>query len=1344
MVAKKIDFHKVHEVEFIEDSGFFFHRLRELKISKRSDGKATKFWFALSPVHGVMFLSSNECLYSLETSRAHCLSTKIEDSDASSELESVFDVGSIQPVAEHSSSIEFMALRDDGTLLLVCCQNEIHVYQANDLLQQAADPLLTYKVEGVKLGAWEPNKDLKSAPGRLAILTESGSVKVLDISQPPEKCTKEIVAENAGAFCWHPSGGKIAVGQGGKISIIDSIDGSVDCEILLRTEGGDDSDRLWTDGIIWLLSSLLYATCTIFRDGFNDSVPLFVSCDGSMECSKGYKIAELYPSEVAVRGTSRQCLVGASVQEWDVIVSSHRGYLDDHIKVFSFANGNAEFASITEDALSIRIPNGPDDTENHVLTLGIDKSSDSTSCPHPIDKNADDLQNLPRVWILTSDGILREYIFGSLTHESCAMSKKMLHRYEGQIWSSRSEVIDSSREGDLLTAINVELSGSDDDFDDLTEPEDVPGTYKLPEAQIPRPDAVTLSTLSRSTAENGIEFGSKLEAQEVKENAKAKDSVESRDDQLDNGDLESLPFPESRISHLKGDFPGIERDFMSTLFESRKMEFICYTKLSAILQDTDLPALREETLKLLSFCLDTRGYLRLVREGLNVLISNATRAYARIEAMPHFYPRGERKLEHKGHGDKLDTKLYRLKERIKSRIKACRFAAEDLQETISCLVEQSPKQCQSDGFGGYSQYITLKDSIVSQDHILKLQIDRVERLYKKADDLSIMSNLRMPPIPSPSSGVTSNSSLHISPIYNRLKWVSLNSFDLSSPGSKKQAGMKQHQQLKPNIDLMDTQILERCIGRTGEVRKTIVSPTKQLSLARSSDLPPMKEIGVPKLPEPFKLPTFSSAQIKKSNAKALDDSNAVKSIPLRIRPTKDVAQLPLPSFAQQAEAKSLVGKAGLADSTKPKPVSKIAQPPLPSFAQQAEAKSLVGKAGLADSTKPKPVSKIAQPPLPSFAQQAEAKSLVGKAGLADSTKPKPVSKIAQPPLPSFAQQAEATSLVESFKSSNKEVKDVSSGNQYIQIQKTFPGQQVDSSMGEGSGKVIQEQNLGASAGRTEESRIGKSPEFIKASKPINSGARSDTFPSYTAETKNIFSQTAPNLEADASNATSFQGAQDRDPKSLVVPQADAKGTTAGSSLLLGDASTGVHNYTSSGQWPSSSSDTFNGSLKPVSTAQTFGQPLQAGIEKSTAFGQSTGGFGQPSSLGQTATSPFGQPSGFGQPSQVGYGSTSTFGQSTGGFGQPSSLGQAATSPFGQPSGFGQPSQVGFGSTSSFAQPTGGFGQEPNQATSAFGAMSSQKNVFAQYAQQNQGAFGSSPGSFQRPKDSNSSMWQARK
>ena len=463
---------------------------------------------------------------------------------------------------------------------------------------------------------------------------------------------------------------------------------------------------------------------------------------------------------------------------------------------------------------------------------------------------------------------------------------------------------------------------------------------------------------------------------------------------------------------------------------------------------------------------------------------------------------------------------------------------------------------------------------------------------------------------------------------------------------------------------MDVRILERCIGRTGGIRKTHVSPIKQQQLTRSSDLPPMKEIGVPKLPKPFRLATVLSTPIESNNTKSSDNLKPRKGIPLHIQQNNN----------------------------------------------------------------------IAQPPLPSFAQQAESKSLIGKAGLAESTKSKPVSKTTQPPLPSFAQQAEAKSPVESFKNSNKDAETGSPVNKSIPIQNSLPWQHVDSSMGKESQKVDQEQNLGIFANKTEESRIKVSAEVFELPKHIDSGATLGTFSSYGTEKKNMFSQKSPNLEAEPSNATSLQGIQGGVPKSSVVSQEDSD-TTVGSSFLLGDASTGMHSSTLSEPWPSSSSNTF-GSLKPFSTAHTFGQPSKAGKGK-TASSEQTGGFGQPSSLEQTSTSPFGQPSGFGQPSQVGFGSTSTFGQ------LPASAPTAA-SPFGQASGFGQPSQVGFGSTSTFGQSTGGYGHEPNQPTSAFGAMSNQKNVFAQYAQQNQATFGSSSASFQRPKDSNSSMWQARK
>jgi hypothetical protein len=343
-----------------------------------------------------------------------------------------------------------------------------------------------------------------------------------------------------------------------------------------------------------------------------------------------------------------------------------------------------------------------------------------------------------------------------------------------------------------------------------------------------------------------------------------------------------------------------------------------------------------------------------------------------------------------------------------------------------------------------------------------------------------------------------------------------------------------------------------------------------------------------------------------------------------------------------------------------------------------------------------------------------------------------VSKITQPPLPSFAQQAQAKSLAESLKNSNRAANDNSDspGNQSIQIQSASQGQRVDSLMGEESQKVSQELNSGVCATKTQQYSIGISPAAFEASKPIDSG-----------NTSNVFSQEL-SRKAEPSNTTIFQGAQGGDPKSFVVPQENSKNTA--SPVSFGDASTGTDSSRLSGPWPSSNSNKSDGSLKPFSPAHSFGQPFQPEIGKTSVFGQSAGVFGQPSVSGPTSPSPFGKPSGFGQPSQVGFGSSSAFGQPTGVFGQPAASGPTAGSPFGKPSGFGQPSQLGFGSSSTFGQPTGGFGQESSQATSAFGAMSTQKNMFAQYAQQNQGTFGSAPGSFQRPKDTNSSMWQARK
>ncbi|KPA73502.1 putative nucleoporin putativeserine peptidase Clan SP family S59 [Leptomonas pyrrhocoris] len=106
----------------------------------------------------------------------------------------------------------------------------------------------------------------------------------------------------------------------------------------------------------------------------------------------------------------------------------------------------------------------------------------------------------------------------------------------------------------------------------------------------------------------------------------------------------------------------------------------------------------------------------------------------------------------------------------------------------------------------------------------------------------------------------------------------------------------------------------------------------------------------------------------------------------------------------------------------------------------------------------------------------------------------------------------------------------------------------------------------------------------------------------------------------------------------------------------------------------------------------FGQQPQA-QQQPNAFGQRTGGFGQP----QPQAGGFGQ-----QPPQTG-----GFGQPVGGFGQ---------QPQQQPNAYGQPQQ-----------PTGGFGQ-PQQQTSAYGQPAQQAGGFGQQT----GGFGQQTGGFGQP------------
>ncbi|KAJ5153075.1 uncharacterized protein N7482_009553 [Penicillium canariense] len=162
---------------------------------------------------------------------------------------------------------------------------------------------------------------------------------------------------------------------------------------------------------------------------------------------------------------------------------------------------------------------------------------------------------------------------------------------------------------------------------------------------------------------------------------------------------------------------------------------------------------------------------------------------------------------------------------------------------------------------------------------------------------------------------------------------------------------------------------------------------------------------------------------------------------------------------------------------------------------------------------------------------------------------------------------------------------------------------------------------------------------------------------------------------------------------------------------------------SAGQPPAGSAPGGFGSTSSASTG--WGQP--SGFGQASAFGQATtlgqnSAFGQPSTVGQTSA--FGQPSTLGQSS--GFGQPSTLGQGSSAFGQPSTLGGGQT-------GFGKPAfgQSGF-SQAGNNQP--GFGQPAAPATGAFGTPSG-SSPFTQVSQ-NQPATGfgapSGPSPFGQP------------
>jgi len=148
-----------------------------------------------------------------------------------------------------------------------------------------------------------------------------------------------------------------------------------------------------------------------------DALSYFISWEGNLGTTKNFIFEELFPQEIKVRGL-KQCLANAYLKDWRTLVTSHTAITDDHIRVFTLEGGHVTFSNINDDSLSIKIPNasgdGDDDVMNRVTDIGVLATVSPLSCPHPLDSNAPDIENQPRIFVLTSDGILRVYMFGSL------------------------------------------------------------------------------------------------------------------------------------------------------------------------------------------------------------------------------------------------------------------------------------------------------------------------------------------------------------------------------------------------------------------------------------------------------------------------------------------------------------------------------------------------------------------------------------------------------------------------------------------------------------------------------------------------------------------------------------------------------------------------------------------------------------------------------------------------------------------------------------------------------------------------------------------------------------------
>lgn len=613
----------------------------------------------------------------------------------------------MRPVFGVSRPVSSLVLTRDGALLTIICGTRISVYSTSDIENGSVSSLWDIDMNNpVCHIEWEPRENSHL----LSVLTDCGDLFLLNVSVKIllDSCK---VDSNVRSFSWKPTGGMMVVASGDFVYLFDAVSHSRSKNMQLTTIDVEENCASieMVDGSIWLGDKSVIVTCQELVDEEELLVAhlsLTWTGDSLPESEQDISIHELFPATVESSVPPKQMLIGAVIPEWGVLVSSHQGIADGHIRVFSNDGSDISFDPIVEDALSIRIPGGPDDVDNFVRKIGIDQTT-GISCPHPVDATAPDLENLPGVWILTSDGMLRLYALGSLANTKVVTNKPLATTGTRCVFFKEMSDVAlglqtalPENESDEFLEEDSSDEGSDEETSEVPVGKSLETKIVPERAPEPVPGAVSIETSERHVSDDP-----------------------------------EIAYPASSLSNCPGDIPRIEKEFLTDLFTSRLLEFQSFKTLASSIEKVKSQSLRDKTNALMPRMRAPSIELSDLQSGFDTLLSSVKEAYSKMEAMPLF--QGKQSCIQGKEGKPLDASLLNVREAIKSQLKSLRFSCEELQETLSSFGESGK---QNRGYSNSNPWGSLKQSVYAQDMIIKDQVAKINELWALACKVGIVSN----------------------------------------------------------------------------------------------------------------------------------------------------------------------------------------------------------------------------------------------------------------------------------------------------------------------------------------------------------------------------------------------------------------------------------------------------------------------------------------------------------------------------------------------------------------------------------------------------------------------------